>query len=77
MLGALAERVPVVLTSRSGSGSVLRNTYGAVGSETDPRRRGLIDGGLLDRYKARVLLRLLLASGADRDTITAAFARHA
>ncbi|MEU8827696.1 asparaginase [Streptomyces sp. NPDC048636] len=76
VLGALAERIPVVLTSRSGSGSVLRHTYGAVGSETDLRRRGLIDGGLLDPYKARVLLRLLLASGADRDTVTAAFARH-
>ncbi|MBL1097548.1 asparaginase [Streptomyces coffeae] len=76
VLGALAERIPVVLTSRSGSGSVLRNTYGAVGSEIDLRRRGLIDGGLLDPYKARVLLRLLLASGADRDAITAAFAQH-
>ncbi|MCP9210254.1 asparaginase [Streptomyces sp. NEAU-Y11] len=76
VLGALAERVPVVLTSRSGSGSVLRHTYGAVGSETDLRRRGLIDGGLLDPYKARVLLRLLLAGGADREAVTAAFARH-
>ncbi|MFF8813685.1 asparaginase [Streptomyces pactum] len=75
VLGGLAERLPVVLTSRCGSGSVLRETYGAVGSEADLQRRGLINGGLLDPYKARVLLRLLLASGAGRTEITEAFAR--
>ncbi|MFI5485166.1 asparaginase [Micromonospora echinaurantiaca] len=76
VLGALADRIPVVLTSRSGAGSVLRNTYGAVGSETDLRRRGLLDGGLLDPYKTKVLLRLLLAADASRDEIAAALARH-
>jgi L-asparaginase len=73
-LGALAERMPVVLTSRTGSGSVLRHTYRAPGSETDLRRRGLIDGGFLDPFKARVLLRLLLASGAGGDAVAEAFA---
>ncbi|KUJ70326.1 L-asparaginase [Streptomyces albus subsp. albus] len=76
VLGALAERIPVVLTSRCGAGSVLRQTYGAVGSERDLQRRGLINAGLLDPYKARILLRLLLATGADREAVTAAFARH-
>ncbi|MFE9203024.1 asparaginase [Micromonospora sp. NPDC007230] len=75
-LGALAERMPVVLTSRTGAGSVLRHTYGAVGSETDLLRRGLICGGLLDPYKAKVLLRLLLAGGADRAEVRAAFHRY-
>ncbi|SCL50659.1 hypothetical protein GA0070606_1670 [Micromonospora citrea] len=34
------------------------------------------DGGLLDPYKAKVLLRLLLAAGAGRAEIAAALARH-
>ncbi|MGR6318014.1 asparaginase [Micromonospora soli] len=76
VLGALAERMPVVLTSRTGAGSVLRNTYGAVGSERDLRERGLVWGGLLDPYKAKVLLRLLLAGGTDRAGIAEAFARR-
>lgn len=75
-LETLADRVPVVLTSRTGAGSVLRHTYGAVGGEADLQRRGLINGGLLDPYKARVLLRLLLAGGADRDAVRTALAER-
>lgn len=66
--------VPIVLASRTGSGPVLRWTYGFPGSERDLREHGLIGAGFLDPYKARILLQLLVAANASQDEISATFA---
>lgn len=58
-----AQRIPVVLTSRTGSGAVLQHTYGFTGGEIDLQRRGLICAGWLDGIKARALLTLILRRG--------------
>jgi L-asparaginase len=66
--------MPVVLTSRTGGGAVLADTYSAPGSERDLLARGVVGGGFVHPFKARVLLRLLVAAGAGRRQIADAFA---
>ena len=73
-LEALAARAPIVFASRTGAGETSRATYAYPGSESDLLKRGLIGAGALDPLKARILLALLLADGADRGRIAEAFA---
>jgi L-asparaginase len=76
-LAELAARVPVVLTSRIGAGSVLTSTYGFTGAESDLLARGLVHGGALDPHKARLLLIACLRTGGDRAAVTTAFRERA
>ncbi len=72
-LASLTREIPVVYTSRTGAGAVLQRTYGGPGSERDLLALGAQPGGLLDGVKARILLQLLLAGGADEQTCRSAF----
>jgi len=72
-LEILAGKVPVVLASRVGTGELCRHTYGYAGGEIDLLRRGLIPAGSLNPLKARVLLSILLSSGADHARVMTTF----
>jgi L-asparaginase len=69
-------RCPVVLASRTGSGTTYRATYGFIGSESDLLARGAIASGWLDPRKSRILLSSLISAGFDREAIRVEFARR-
>lgn len=73
---ALSAGIPIVFASRTGSGRTLTASYGYPGSESDLLEHGFIGAGFLSPRKARLLLHVLTAAGADRETIASEFAKR-
>ena len=71
----LSDKMPVVLSSRAGEGSIFESTYGYAGAEIDLISRGLIPSGILDGLKSKILLGLLIAENkaVTSEEITAYF----
>lgn len=69
----LGERIPIVLTSRTGAGASLTRTYGYAGGEIGLLAAGLISSGVLDARKARIALTLALSCGLDPAEVFAQF----
>ena len=69
----LAQKMPVILSTRVRSGPVFTSTYGFPGSEIDLISRGLIPSGYLSSSKSRLLLSLLLSARKSRQEISDTF----
>jgi L-asparaginase len=71
---AIAQEIPVVVATRTGSGATARSTYGFDGGEIDLTRKGALMAGFLCPRKARILLWLLV--GCDRQDELAKHLSH-
>lgn len=77
-LRALREAgAPVVIATRTASGGTSDRHYDYPGSEVDLIANGAVMAGALPPAKARLLLQVLLADGADADRIREEFAAYA
>lgn len=66
--------IPVIICSRTGSGSTTKSLYGYKGSEIDLQENGCLMGGWLPALKARILLLAALWQDLDRETLAARLA---
>jgi len=64
-LQKLAQKIPVIFSSRTGAGEVLSRTYSFLGSEIDLLSLGCVSSGVLTSRKARIALSLLLAESPE------------
>lgn len=60
VIESVAGKIPVIIATRTGSGSTAKSTYGFRGSEMDLIRRGAVMAGFVCPRKARILLWLLV-----------------
>lgn len=63
----IARKIPVIVATRTGSGSTAHSTYGFKGGEIDLMRRGAAMAGFLCPRKARILLWLLVGCQQQGD----------
>lgn len=73
----LGSGIPVVVATRIPSGGTSTHHYAYPGSEVDLLEAGAVMAGLLSPHKARLLLQVLLASGAGPAEIRERFAAYA
>lgn len=73
VIETVARECPVILSTRIGEGGAMRKSYGYPGAEIDLQRRGAIVSGVLDGFKARILLALLVGIGAGPAEIAEQF----
>lgn len=73
LLKRLVTQMPIVLTSRTGSGEVLSHTYRYPGSEIELLELGLISAAALDGLKGRLLLSVCLAANYSPQQVSDAF----
>ncbi|MCW8275684.1 asparaginase [Pseudomonas sp. PCH199] len=63
----IAEKIPVIIATRTGSGSTAKVSYGFAGGEMDLIRKGASMAGFLCPRKARILLWLLLGCQQEHE----------
>ncbi|MCF6215079.1 MAG: asparaginase [Emcibacter sp.] len=72
-LDNMTGKIPVILCSRTGAGHIYQHTYGYKGAEMDLIRRGMVPSGIYNGLQSRLLLTLLLMSGASHNEIEKTF----
>ncbi len=62
----IAKNIPVVMCSRTWTGSTTEQTYGYIGSEMDLKKHGILMSGFLNPLKTRLLLLACVWSNMTR-----------
>ena len=62
-------KIPIIISSRTGSGITAKKTYGYYGSEITLLENGCIMSGWLNPFQARLLLIALLLNKKQKEDI--------